>query len=101
MFFWQIAFILKAVFFIYVGLSIQVTDLRAVLIGMALTTAIFVVRIPAVRFSIRNSASMFETSLMAVMIPKGIAAAVLATVALQNGIAGGELIQNHGRPINR
>jgi hypothetical protein len=35
-----------------------------------------------------------DASLMAIMVPKGLAAAALASLALQQGITGGDIIQN-------
>ena len=55
---------------------------------------VFVIRIPATRLSLRNSLPLKDTSIVAVMVPKGLAAVVLASFPLQQGVLGGELIKN-------
>jgi hypothetical protein len=77
-----------------IGLSIKITDLWSVLLGFVLTLLIFAFRIPVVRFSVRRLTSVTDASLMSVIVPKGLAAAVLATVPLQQGVVGGETIQS-------
>jgi NhaP-type Na+/H+ or K+/H+ antiporter len=54
----------------------------------------FVSRIPIVRFSIKSPLPIFDKTIMAAMVPKGLAAAVLAGIPLQQGITGGELVRN-------
>ena len=93
-FFSEVVFLLKTFFFIYVGLSIKITDLWSVLLGFVLTLLIFAFRIPVVRFSVRRLTSVTDASLMSVVVPKGLAAAVLASIPLQQGIVGGEIIQS-------
>lgn len=94
LFFSEIVFLLRAFFFVYLGLSMQLRDIEPVTIGLILTGLIFILRIPVVRFSVNKSTPIADASLMAVMVPKGLAAAVLASIPLQRGVAGGEFIQN-------
>jgi len=54
----------------------------------------FVLRVPATRLSLKSSLPLKDMSIVAVMVPKGLAAVVLASLPLQQGIPGGELIQN-------
>lgn len=93
-FFSEVAFLLKTFFFVYVGLTIQLTDPWIVSLGFLLTLLIFLLRIPVVRVSVHKSTPIPDAALMAVMTPKGLAAVVLASIPLQHGIEGGELIQN-------
>jgi NhaP-type Na+/H+ or K+/H+ antiporter len=93
-FFSEVIFLLKTFFFVYIGLSIQLTDLGLVSFGLLLTLLIFLIRIPVIRLSVHKSTPVADVSLMSVMIPKGLGAAVLASIPLQQGIIGGELIQN-------
>lgn len=90
----EVVFLLKTFFFVYVGLSMKLVDPWFLYVAVALTIAIFVLRIPIVRLSLRKTTPKFDASLIAVMIPKGLAAAVLASIPVQQGIAEGELIQN-------
>lgn len=95
LFFGEIVFLLKTFFFVYIGLTVQLTDGSSLGIGLALTGVLLFARLLAVRLTVRSSDTPVDDALaMAVMVPKGTAAAVLAGLPLQMGIAGGLLIQN-------
>jgi cell volume regulation protein A len=94
LFFGEIVFLLKVFFFVYIGDSILLTNLGWLGFGLLLTLAIFLVRIPIVRLSTDKTTPKEDASLMAVIVPKGLAAAVLASIPLQEGVVGGEFIQN-------
>jgi NhaP-type Na+/H+ or K+/H+ antiporter len=72
----------------------QLTNSWFFYVAAIMTFAIFVLRIPVVRLSLSKSTPASDASLIAVMAPKGLAAAVLASIPLREGIAGGDLIQN-------
>lgn len=93
-FFAEIVFLLKMFFFVYIGLSIQFKNLWWITFGLTVTMLIFIARIPIVRFGVNKSIAQNDACRMAVMAPKGLAAAVLASIPLQKGIQGGDLIQN-------
>ncbi|MGE0076320.1 MAG: cation:proton antiporter [Bacteroidales bacterium] len=93
-FFSEIVFLLKTFFFVYIGLSIRLDSFTALLFGLVLAIAMFVLRIPVVRFSIKSQLPIFDKTVMAAMVPKGLAAAVLAGIPMQQGIVGGELVRN-------
>lgn len=93
-FFAEIVFLLKTFFFVYLGVSIQFGNPVWILLGLALTLLMFALRIPVVRILAPASSSPTDASTMAVMVPKGLAAAVLASIPLQHGIESGDLIQN-------
>lgn len=93
-FFSEIVFLLKTFFFIYIGLSIQLKDPLWLTAGLVLTALIFVARVPVVRFSMSKRIPPQDASFMATIVPKGLAAAVLASIPLQQGVEDGELIQN-------
>jgi NhaP-type Na+/H+ or K+/H+ antiporter len=92
--FGELVFILKTFFFVYIGLSIQVADLTSIAFGFLLTVVMFVLRIVVVWLTIDRKTSAIDASFIAVMVPKGLAAAVLASYAVQSGLVGGEFIQN-------
>ena len=93
-FFSEIVFLFKTFFFIYIGLSIQLSNTYWLFFGVDLTLLMFAIRIPVVRLTVPHSVPMSDAASMAVIVPKGLAAAVLASLALQQGIGGGEFIQN-------
>ncbi len=93
-FFSEIVFLLKTFFFVYIGLSIQLSNPLWLLFGVDLTLLMFFVRIPVVRLTMPRTVSGSDAAYMAAIVPKGLAAAVLASLALQQGVGGGEFIQN-------
>jgi len=93
-FFSEIVFLLKTFFFVYLGISIQLTNSWWLLLGLILTAIIFVIRIPVVRLSAPRSIPKEDASLLAVLVPRGLAAAVLALIPIREGVAGGDLIQS-------
>jgi cell volume regulation protein A len=93
-FFAEIVFLLKTFFFVYIGLSIQFHNRWWIGFGFAVTVLIYLLRIPVVRFGVARSIPQGDACRMAAMAPKGLAAAVLAGIPLQQGVQGGDLIQN-------
>mgnify|MGYP001205282744 CR=1 FL=1 len=89
----QLVQLFKTFFFIYIGLSIILSDTQALIIGLVITLLLFAIRIIIVRFVIPKSIPVWDASIMAIMIPKGLAAAVLAAIPLQMDIPGGMFIQ--------
>ncbi len=94
-FFGEIVFLIKTFFFVYLGLSATFVDLWTVELALAVTLALLIARVLAIRVSARKrDTSRSEALLMGVMIPKGTAAAVLAAIPLQMGLVGGDQIRN-------
>ncbi len=89
----EIGFVLKTFFFVYIGLSIPFSDAKCLMIGGLITIALFVVRIVIAKFFSPSSSNPYDKSVISVMIPKGLAAAVLASVPEQLGIEGGAMIK--------
>ena len=93
----EVVFLLKTFFFVYIGISIKIDQLTPILIGLAITVVLFALRIPIVMLSVKSEKDnmpMEDKLFMSGIIPKGLAAAVLATIPVQKGLAGGETIQN-------
>jgi NhaP-type Na+/H+ or K+/H+ antiporter len=93
-FFSEVAFLLKTFFFIYLGMSLELISSSLIITAAILTGVAFILRMPAVRISIRQAMPAKDLSVMAVMVPKGLAAVVLASIPLQQGVTGGETIKN-------
>jgi len=93
-FFSELVFILKTFFFVYIGISLQLANWWLILIGLALTALIFIIRLPVVKFTVLKSTPILDASMLAVVIPRGLAAAVLASIPFQQGMEGGDIIQN-------
>jgi cell volume regulation protein A len=93
-FFSEVAFLLKTFFFVYLGISLELISGWLITVGIVLTVIAFVLRLPAVKLSVKESIAPKDASVMAVMVPKGLAAVVLASIPLQQEVIGGETIQN-------
>ena len=94
-FFGEIVFLIKTFFFVYLGLSVRLTDYGVIGIASLLAAALLLGRLLSARLSTsRQRTPMRDASVIGVMIPRGTAAAVLASIPLQLGLEGGDLIQN-------
>lgn len=94
-FYREAVFLLKTFFFIYLGISIQFGEARLALIALGMVLAVYAMRALVVRGVCRGpDYSLRDQSITAIMAPKGLAAAVLATLPLQNGVEGGEIIRD-------
>ncbi|MFC1903525.1 cation:proton antiporter [Chloroflexota bacterium] len=93
-FFSEVAFLLKTFFFVYLGISLELISGWLIQLTLILTAIVFLLRIPAVKVTVNKSIPMKDASIMAIMVPKGLAAAVLASIPFQQGVIGGELIKN-------
>jgi NhaP-type Na+/H+ or K+/H+ antiporter len=93
-FFSEVAFLLKTFFFVYLGISIELISSWLLTVGLVLTIFAFFIRIPAVKLTIGKEVPVKDKSLVAVMVPKGLAAVVLASIPFQEGLVGGDLIKN-------
>lgn len=90
----EIVFLLKIYFFVYLGMSIPFESSNFFIIAAALVGAIYIARLFSTRFLVRDTDITWEDkSVMSAMVPKGLAAAVLAGLPLQYGIPEGAEIQ--------
>ena len=92
-FFAALVFLLKSLFFVYVGLSMQFNSLHLEVVALVLTVWTLLVRLVVVKFSTRNDLSVYDRALVSFMVPKGLAAAVLASLVLQSGVSGASTIR--------
>jgi NhaP-type Na+/H+ or K+/H+ antiporter len=93
-FFSEAVFLLRTFFFVYIGISVHLEDWWMMVLGAMITGALFLARILIVRLSVPRSTTPRDASYMATMIPKGLGAAVLASLPAQQGVEGGETIQS-------
>jgi cell volume regulation protein A len=89
----EIVFLLTAFFFIFIGISMHLRNLPLLALGFSVTVVLLLLRLLAARLTLTHSTSVRDASLIAVMTPKGLAAAVLAGIALQNNLPNGDTIQ--------
>ena len=81
-----IVFIIRTFFFVVLGLIIYISDYLIMFYGILLTLFLFVIRYLLTKIAMLG-ANKFENDLVAIMMPRGLAAAVLAPLPyLQYGI---------------
>jgi len=94
-FYSEAVFLLKTYFFVYLGISIHFGDGRLTLTAVAMVLIIYFMRLALTRFVFGDSSySLRDASITSMMAPKGLASAVLATLPLEYGVAGGEVIRD-------
>jgi cell volume regulation protein A len=64
------------------------------LAGLGIAASLYLLRIPITRFAIPDTTPLWDVIIIAIMVPKGLAAAVLASIPVQESVPGGLLIQN-------
>ncbi len=90
LFYSQISFFLKTFFFVYIGILLDFSNSKALIIGAIISVLVML---------LRNSSAMFTKSLLpydrkiiSSIFAKGLAAAVLAQLAIQYSLQNAELI---------
>ncbi|UCF90835.1 MAG: cation:proton antiporter [Desulfobacterales bacterium] len=86
----QITFFIKSFFFFLIGLMFP-TSPKMILLGLVFALAMLLFRIPAVAFALIGAKFRFhQQSLIAVAIPRGMAAGVLSALPMHYGVPGME-----------
>ncbi len=93
-FFGEIVFLLRTFFFVFIGISIQINRIDWLMWGALITGLVYFTRIFVVKFVISRETPLLDKSVMSFMVPKGLGAAVIATLPLQQGHPDGLLIQS-------
>lgn len=91
-FYTELSFVLKTFFFIYLGVSLKLKSFSMLGVAALLTIAILVIRHFFNKIYFKNEYSQTEINYMTLMIPKGLAAAVLADVPVMAGLEGADVI---------
>lgn len=93
-FFGEIVFLLRTFFFVFIGLSLKIDKPNWLFWGAVITLVLFLARIIAVKMVIAKSTPVIDKAAISIMIPKGLGAAVIATLPIQQGVPNGEIIQS-------
>lgn len=94
-FFQEAVFLLKTYFFVYLGISIHFGAMQLALTALGMILLIYALRILLTRQVFRNDEfTPRDAAITAIMAPKGLAAAVLASLPLEYGVIGGETIRD-------
>jgi NhaP-type Na+/H+ or K+/H+ antiporter len=89
----EVALIMQTFFFVFVGISLRLESLGTLLTGILLTVLMVITRALVIKYFVPKETTKTDATIMATMIPKGLAAAALATLPLQLEIGEGTLIQ--------
>lgn len=94
-FYREAVFLLKTYFFVYLGISIHFGNALLALAAIAMVLLIYAMRLVLTRFIFHDASySLRDAAITSMMAPKGLAAAVLAAIPLEYGVAGGEVIRD-------
>ena len=94
-FYREAVFLLKTYFFVYLGISIHFSYVQLAVTATAMVLMVYAMRLGLTRLVFRDqSYNLRDTALTSMMAPKGLASAVLATLPLEYGVAGGEVIRD-------
>jgi cell volume regulation protein A len=94
-FYGEAVFLLKTYFFVYLGISIHFGEVFLCVAAIGMVLVIYIMRLVLTRFVLRDAGySLRDAAITSMMAPKGLAAAVLATLPLQSGVEGGEMIRD-------
>lgn len=95
-FFGELLFLLKTFFFLYLGLSMRMPSLQNLGWALVILLPLYIGRHALVRLFVPRTVPASHATVATVMVPKGLAAAVLASLPLQAGVAHGEALQELG-----
>jgi cell volume regulation protein A len=79
----EIAFLLRAFFFVYIGLIVTLPKLTTVIAGIILALSLLLIRYGVVNVATIRSKLTPERGIMSLLLTRGLASAVLATLTLQ------------------
>jgi cell volume regulation protein A len=82
----QISFLIRSFFFVFTGLLFSFSSFTSVIIGLLLSFTFLGIRVIVVKMASVKSELRDYGTLMTVMFPRGLAAAVLASIPLTSGV---------------
>jgi len=86
----QLTFLVRSFFFVFVGLLASFGQIEYIIFGIIATLVIYFGRTILTKISLTKKFSQLDRKVTSVMIPRGLAAAVLATFPLTLGLPNGE-----------
>ncbi len=98
-FFSEIVFILQTYFFVYIGMNIKFGNFYTYAVGFFLVVIIIILRPLSITLISKANDSLKEKVTLAIMTPKGLVAAVLASLPIQFGFPDAAIIQDIGYSV--
>ncbi len=93
-FFGELSFFIKTFFFVYLGILINFSEPISFLWAFLIVIGIFIMRPFSIFVSFYSGNRLKDIEIADVLVPKGLAAAVLVQLPLQAGIPGAETLVN-------
>jgi len=87
----QLTFLVRSFFFVFVGLLASFGQIEYIIFGIVSAILIYIGRLIVTKTTLTNRFSALDRKVTSVMIPRGLAAAVLATFAITLGLPNGEV----------
>ena len=87
----QLTFLVRSFFFVFVGLLASIGQFEYAILGIGITIAFYFGRIIVAKVILTKRFSLLDRRVTYSMIPRGLAAAVLATFPLTLGLPNGEV----------
>ncbi len=82
----QISFLIRSFFFVFTGLLFSLSSFTSVFLGLLLSFVFLGIRFVVVKMAAAKSELHEYETLMTIMLPRGLAAAVLASLPLTSGV---------------
>ena len=90
----EVAFAIRSFFFVYLGLLTSAIDFNSLFWGLILSFLLLLIRYGTVKLATIGSPLCRESSVMSVVLTRGLVAAILATIPMQYGLLYAELFLN-------
>ena len=87
----QLTFLVRSFFFVFVGLLATIGQFEYIILGVGITIAFYLGRIIVAKITLTKRFSLLDRKVTYSMIPRGLAAAVLATYPLTMGLPNAEV----------
>jgi len=87
----QLTFLVRSFFFVFVGLLATIGQFEYIILGVGITIAFYLGRIIVAKITLTKRFSLLDRKVTYSMIPRGLAAAVLATFPLTMGLPNAEV----------
>ena len=90
----ELCFLIRTFFFVYIGLSISITDPIWIVYGIILSILLFAMRFVAIHVATIRSQLQKNAELMSIIIPRGLNEAVLTVVLVSADVTDAIMLQN-------
>jgi cell volume regulation protein A len=90
----ELAFLIRTFFFVYIGLTINITNTDWILYGTVISTILLIMRVTATYLTTIGSSLKSERGLISIALSRGLNEAVLTVIFLNYGLAYSQMFQN-------